>query len=284
MSFDPAYLNGVFLPLDRCRVSVLDRGFMFGDGVYEVIPVYNGKPFEGGRHLTRLTKSLVGMSIANPHTDAEWENVIEKLIKAVPSQDLAVYLQVTRGVAPRSHYTEEKIPATAFAMTMPLDKTQTSVFERGVNAVTAEDVRWHRCDIKTTSLAANVLLRKKAAEADVGETILLRDGMVTEGAASNVFVIFGDAERARLLTAPKDRWILAGITRGIVIDLAREHKIAFAERRIPEQEFRSADEVWLTSSTREILPVTFIDGRPIGKAAPGPVWKKFKEWMDALKI
>ncbi len=279
-----AYLNGKFFPLEECRISVLDRGFLFGDGIYEVIPVYNRSVFESELHFERMRRGLERIGIAVPQTDAKWLDIFARLIRDSKCDNLAIYLQITRGVAPRSHYVVDHIQPTTFAMTMALSRTADDVLCQGTTAITAEDTRWHHCDIKTISLAANVLLRKKAVEANAYEVILFRDKVLTEGAAANVLIVFGTSvAEAQLATPPKDNWILPGITREVVKRLAVEHSIPFVERRISEEEIKAADEVWLTSSTKEILPVVSIDGRTIGGGKPGVVRAQFSRWLNALK-
>ena len=264
MSSKIAYLNGEFMPLDSCQVSVLDRGFIFGDGVYELIPVYKGNPFQLSAHLLRLTNSCHAIGIDNPHTDEEWQQIVKGLIEHSKTNDLSIYLQVTRGIAPREHYFEMDWQATIFAMAQPLIQPSEKFLTEGVSAITAQDIRWHRCDIKTISLVANVMLRKQATEANSQEAILLRGDLVTEGSASNVFLVNDNKNTFKLLTAPKNQWILPGITRDIVIDIARKQDITVEEREIKLAELSQACEIWLTSSVKDVLAVTRLDGKAVG--------------------
>ncbi len=271
----PAYLNGAFTTAGECRVSALDRGFLFGDGVYEVIPVYAGKMFEWPAHFERLEWSLREADIASPHTSSEWEVILNALIERAADADSSLYLQVTRGVAPREHCLGTPVAPTVFVMAMPAPPAHPG---EGVSVVTAEDIRWHRCDIKSTSLMANVLLKMRAVAVGAYDVILLRGGRVTEGSAANVFIVRGGV----LATSPKDRWILSGITRDVLIRLAGRHGVEVQERAIAADELKNADEIWLSSSTREILPVTRVDGQPVGVGAPGPVWRAFKGYLKSV--
>lgn len=280
----PAYLNGKFLPVEECCVSPLDRGFLFGDGIYEVIPVYGGNIFNAAMHFERMRTGLAQTGIAAPHTDTEWLHIFSRLINSSPGGDMAIYIQVTRGAAPRNHYTAAAMHPTAFAMTMPLQHADDDTLLNGVAAITAKDTRWHHCNIKTISLAANVLLRKKAVEADAHEVLLFRGEFLTEGAATNVFIVFGKSvTNARLATPAEDHRILAGITRQLVKRIAARHAVPLVERSIRKEELKAADEIWLTSSTKEILPVVSVDGQAIGSGKPGSVWAQFSRWLSALK-
>lgn len=261
------YLNGEFLKPAEARVSAFDRGFVFGDGVYEVIPVFGGRLFRLSHHLTRLDASLHEIRLANPLTADVWRSIFTRLIEAGGGGDQSVYLQVTRGVAPRDHAFPPGATPTVFAYAQPLHYPSPEQIARGVDAITRPDIRWSRCDIKAIALLANALLRQEAIDRGAAETILLRDGRVTEGAASNIFVI----QAGELLTPPKGPHILPGITRDLVLELAHAHRLPFTERDVTEAELRAADEVWLTSSTKEILPITRLDGRPVGSGRPGPM-------------
>ena len=274
----PAYLNGEFTTVGECRISVLDRGFLFGDGVYEVVPVYAGRMFEWHAHFERLRNSLRQTGIASPHTSAQWESLLTTLIERAAGADLSLYLQVSRGVAPREHYLQQPVEPTVFAMVMPLSPVTPEVLEKGIGVITAEDIRWQRCDIKSTSLIANVLLRSQAVENDAHDVILLRDDRITESSAANVFVIRDGV----LATPPKDHWILAGITRDVLITLAGRHRIEVRERIIAARELDDADEIWLSSSTREILPVTRVDGKRVGDGRPGLMWRQFRAYLKAF--
>lgn len=268
------YLNGQWLDGDSACVSVLDRGFLFGDGVYEVIPVYGGYAFRLQAHLNRLQRSLHETRIPEPHDREGWQAIIDGLIERFGADgDASVYLQVTRGVAQRDHAFPAEARPTVFGMINPLHPVDEAVLEQGVAAIVREDIRWHRCDIKSISLLGNVLLRQEAVEAGAAEAILIRDGLVTEGAASNVFVV----KSGEIITPPTDECLLGGITRELVLELARFHGLAVREAPVRELFLRNADEIWLTSSTKEILPVTRLDGKPVGEGVPGPVWHTMRE-------
>lgn len=277
---DPTvYLNGEYLPLSAARIPVLDRGFIFGDGVYEVIPVYDRRPFRLSEHLARLDHSLAGIRLANPMAKERWLEVIAHIISAAPWPDQGVYVQVTRGVAPRDHAFPRHVQATVFVLPMRLDPAPTAHLETGVAAITAEDFRWGRCDLKTTSLLPNVLLRQLAVDAGCAETLLLRAGELTEGAASSVFVV----RAGTLLAPPKSNWMLPGITYDVVLELAAHLGIAHAVRPISEAELRAADEIWITSSTKEITPVVQLDGKPVGTGRPGPLFRRMHAAYQVFK-
>lgn len=265
------YLDGRFLPLEDARIPVMDRGFLFGDGVYEVIPVYSRRPFRLRQHLDRLQDSLDGIRLTNPHTPEEWENLILCLVGATEIDDLGIYLHVTRGVAPvRDHAFPREIRPTVFLLPLALTPPPAEFVERGVAAITAPDNRWQRCDIKATALLANVLLRQLSVDAGCAETLLIRDGLVTEGSASNLFIV-----RDGLLSAPpKSHFMLPGVTYDVVLELAQTHALEHAVRPISAQELRSADEIWITSSTKEILAITTLDGLPVADGRPGPVFRR----------
>lgn len=273
------YLNGQFMPLEEARVPVLDRGFIFGDGVYELIPVYSRRPFRLVEHLQRLEHSLRGIRLPNPYTPDEWSRLIQEVIARNPWEDQAVYLQVTRGVAKRDHAFPVDVQPTVFIMANPLSTPPRTQVERGVACITAADNRWLRCNIKSISLIANVLLRQLAADAGAIETILLRDGFLTEGSASNVFVVRDDM----LLAPPQNHLILPGITYDVVLELAQSGGVPFEVREVSEFELRSAQEVMLTSSTKEILPVVEIDGRKVGAGRPGPVFERLYRLYQDFK-
>ncbi len=267
------HLNGQFLPLEEARIPVLDRGFIFGDGVYEVIPVYSRHPFRLHDHLKRLQHSLDGIRLANPHSAAEWESLLGELIARNEGEDQYVYLHITRGVAKRDHAFPRDTPPTVFMMSTPLLPPDPALRQNGVAAVTAIDNRWLRCDIKAISLLPNVLLRQQAVDAGTAETVLLRDGFLSEGAASNIFVVRNEV----LLAPPKGPLMLPGITYDVVLELAAANGIVFHVEPVPESTLRSADEIWLTSSTKEILPITHLDGHAVGSGVPGPIYRKLDE-------
>jgi D-alanine transaminase len=263
------YLNGEFLPLADARISVLDRGFIYGDGVYEVIPVYARKPFRMPHHLRRLQYSLDGIRLANPHAD-RWEALIADLIARQPFDDQAVYLQVTRGVAKRDHAFPRGVAPTVFLMSNPLALPTSEQIERGVAVVTAQDNRWLRCDLKTTSLLGNVLMRQLAVDHGAVETVMFRDGHLTEASASNVLIVRDGV----ILAPPKDNQILPGITYDATLDIAHDIGAAVEVRAITHAEAMGAQEMWLSSSSKEVLAVTSIDGRRFADGVPGPVFRR----------
>ncbi len=269
-----AYVNGEFLPLAEARVPVLDRGFLFADSVYEVIPVYGAKPFTLAEHLQRLERSLAEVRITNPHTREQWSALVERLIQENRSdgdaRDQMVYLQVTRGASSgRSHAFPENVKPTVVGLCSAMPNHGATALRDGVSAVTRPDIRWGRCDIKSTALLPNILASQAAREQGCNETILHRDGRITEGASSNVFAVIGGS----VVTTPKGPEILTGITRA-VLDLLRAAGINTRERTMTLEELRGAQEIWITSATREVLPVTRLDGRPVGDGKPGALWRK----------
>lgn len=273
------YLNGSFMPLEEARLPVLDRGFIFGDGVYEVIPVYSRHPFRLKEHLRRLQNSLDGIRLANPRSDGEWAKLIQDIIERNEPEDQGVYLQVTRGVAKRDHAFPKGVPPTVFLMSNPLVTPPPEQVANGVAAITASDFRWLRCDIKSVALLANCLLRQLAADAGAMETILIRDGFLTEASVSNVFLV----RDGILMAPPKNHLMLPGITYDVVLELAAAHRIPHQVREITELELRAADELMLTSSTKEVLAVTTVDGRPVGKGQPGPVFRELHRLYQEFK-
>jgi D-alanine transaminase len=280
VSLNEVYLNGKFVRPEQAMVSVMDRGFLFGDGVYEVIPSYGGHFLGLEQHLDRLDRSLAAVRLPNPLSRREWRSVLARLIGPPPAPDQAAYLQVTRGApAERDHLCPEDVDPTLFAVAKPIKPRRPEIGERGVACITRPDIRWERCDIKTVSLLAAVMLRREAEDAGALETIMVRDGMVTEGTASNVFVVLGD----QVLTPPAGPRILTGITRGLALDLARAGEIRFSEQPIPVGDLARADEIWLSSSTREVLPVTRLDGRPVGGGRPGALWARLDGLYQAFK-
>ena len=278
---DPVYLNGQFLPLAEAGISPLDRGFLYGDGVYELIPVYSRRAFRIDEHLTRLAATLAGIKLANPLDIAGWKAVVEKLIAEAPWDDQSIYLQVTRGADnKRDHaFPATPVPATAFAFAGPLVTTTPEVRAQGVSAITVADQRWARCDLKVISLLANVLARQQAVEDGCAEALLIRDGWLKEGAASNIFVV----KDGVLLAPPKTHLMLPGITYDIILELAESHGLPLEIREIHENELRSADEVWMTSSTKEVLAITRIDAQAVGTGQPGPVGQQMWQWYQDFK-
>lgn len=263
------YLNGKFLPADQACIPVLDRGFIFGDGVYEVIPVYGGKAFRLDEHLKRLQNSLDAVRIPNPLTNDAWASMLNELIAQNDGTDQSLYFQVTRGSAQRDHALPENPQPTVFAMSNPLKPVAAEIFEAGVSAITLDDIRWQRCHIKAISLLPNILLRQEALDQDAAEAILIRDGLATEGAASNLFVVINDV----LCTPPTGPFLLPGITRDLILELAAANDIEHCEKNISREDLLQADEIWLTSSTKEILPVTQLDGATVANGQPGPLFK-----------
>lgn len=259
------YLNGDFMPIEEARIPVLDRGFIFGDGVYEVIPVYSRKPFRLAEHLLRLQHSLDGIRLSNPHSDKKWSELLEQIIAGNESDDQSLYLHVTRGVARREHAFPKGVMPTVFIMSNPLLAPPEELLATGVAAITANDNRWLRCDIKAISLLPNVLLRQMATDVGAIETVLLREGFMTEGAASNIFVI----KEGILLAPPKNHLMLPGITYDVVLELAAANEIPHEVREVSEYEVRTAEEILLTSSTKEIMPITRLDDKPVGDGKPG---------------
>lgn len=273
------YLNGSFVPLEQASISVLDRGFIYGDGVYELVPVYGREPFRLPHHLRRLQRSLDGIRLANPHSDADWEAILRKLVSAQPFDDQGVYLQVTRGVAKRDHAFPAGVPPTVFMMSNPLPTPSREQVERGVAVVTAEDNRWKRCDLKTISLLGNVLMRQLAADAGAVETVMFRDGFLTEASASNVLVVIGGT----IVAPPKDNLILPGITYDAAFEFAQQAGLAFDVRPVSRAETFAADEMWITSSTKEVLAVTTVDGKPFASGKPGPMFRKVYDLFQQKK-
>lgn len=278
---DPVYLNGQFLPLAEAGISPLDRGFLYGDGVYEVIPVYSRRVFRVDEHLQRLQATLDGIKLANPLTADGWKAVVLKLIEAALWEDQSIYLQVTRGADnKRDHaFPPASVPPTAFAFSSPLVTTPADIRAKGVSAITVPDLRWSRCDLKVISLLANVLARQQAVEQGCAEALLIRDGFMKEGAASNIFIV----KDGVLCAPPKTQLMLPGITYDVILELAEFHGQPVKIAEIEETELRAADEVWMTSSTKEILAITTLDGQPVGTGQPGPLGKQMWQWYQDFK-
>ncbi|MCW5574464.1 MAG: D-amino acid aminotransferase [Burkholderiales bacterium] len=276
---DIVYLNGKFMPVEEAHVPVLDRGFIFGDGVYEVIPVYSKHPFRLAEHLRRLQYSLDKIRIDNPCSDAEWARLIGEIIRRNAGEDQSVYLQVTRGVARRDHAFPKDVQPTVFMMSSPLVTPAPALVESGVACITAQDYRWLNCDIKSVSLLGNCLLRQLSVDAGAAETILFRDGRLTEASASNVFIVRDGV----LLTPPKDNLVLPGITYDVVLEIARAREFQVEVRAVTEAEVRGADEIWVTSSTKEVLAVTTLDGKPVGDGRPGPLFRRMHALYQQFK-
>ncbi len=276
---DIVYLNGNFMPVEEAHVPVLDRGFIFGDGVYEVIPVYSKHPFRMVEHLRRLQYSLDKVRIDNPCSDAEWTRLVDEIIRRNAGEDQSVYLQVTRGVARRDHAFPKGVKPTVFMMSSPLVTPAPALVESGVACITAQDYRWLNCDIKSVSLLGNCLLRQLSVDAGAAETILFRDGKLTEASASNVFIVRDGV----LLTPPKDNLVLPGITYDVVLEIARAREFQVEVRAVDETEVRAADEIWVTSSTKEVLAVTTLDGKPVGDGRPGPLFRRMHALYQQFK-
>jgi len=275
------YLNGEYMPIEEARISVLDRGFIFGDGVYEVIPVYSRKAFRLAEHLRRLQYSLDGIKLANPHSDGEWADITNEIIARNSGDDQYLYLHITRGVAKRDHaFPNPPVRPTVFMMSNPLSVPPEALLQSGVGAVTAQDNRWLRCDIKSIALLPNVLLRQMAVEAGCAETVLIRDNeFMTEGAASNIFVV----SNGKLLAPPKDNLMLPGITYDVILEIAAANNIPFEVRKIAVGEVFAADELLLTSSTREVLAITRLDGKPVGNGKPGAMFASLHKLYQDFK-
>ncbi|ODV11888.1 MAG: D-amino acid aminotransferase [Rubrivivax sp. SCN 70-15] len=277
------YLNGEYLPLAEAKVGVLDRGFIFGDGIYEVVPVYGGRLFRFGEHMARLERSLAKIRIPNPHSREQWLERCRRLVGDSPGQDQMVYLQVTRGVAPRDHVMPVGLTPTVFMMVNPMKPATAEQRHQGVACVTARDFRWERGDIKSISLLGNVLARQISADHGAMEAIMFRDGFLTEAAASNVWIVHEGA----LLGPPKSEHVLEGIRVDLLRELCEECGIAYNLRPIAEADVRAADEVLLSSATKEVLPVTRLDGEPVGHGAlrgkPGPVYARLYEAYQRAK-
>lgn len=277
---DPlVYLNGELTPLSEAKIPVLDRGFIFGDGVYEVIPMYARKLFRAKQHMARLFRSLASIGIPNPHTEDEWMALIAKVEQAHPANDQLIYLQVTRGVAKRAHAFPKEVTPTVFIMTNPLTLPSAEAVEKGVACVSMEDKRWLHCEIKSVSLLGNVLAAQNAAEHGVVEAIQFRDGFLTEASASNVWIV----KNGKLMGPPKDNLILEGIRYGLIEELTTAGDIPFESRRITRDEVFAADEVLLSSASKEVLPVIMIDSKTIGNGKPGPIFRKLYAAYQAAK-
>lgn len=269
------YLDGDYLPLEEARVPVLDRGFLFGDGVYEVIPAYGGTPFRVKEHLQRLNNSLAAIRMEPPLDHHQWLAIFTRLLDQLGDADQQLYLQVTRGAYDRRlHAIPEEVNPTILVMTNPLAQRDPALVKQGMAVITLEDIRWQRCDIKAITLLANILSQEQARDQGAQEAILVRDGLATEGTASNLFMV----KEGLIITPPKSHHLLPGITRDLVLELAMEAGLPCAEAGIRVEDLEQADEIWITSSTKEVMPVTRLNGRPVANGRPGPMWEK----MDAL--
>jgi D-alanine transaminase len=268
--FPTCYLNGAYVPLAEARISPLDRGFLFADGVYEVVPVSRGRPFRLREHLKRLDDSLRSIRVTNPHTDAGWLAILERLAAEAGSPEALIYLQVTRGTEfGRNHLFPQGVAPTVFAFANPFPQPSAATLERGLYAVTLEDIRWDRCDIKSVALLGNVLLRQEAADAGADEALLVRDGLLLEGSSSSVFLCIG----GKLVTPPNSNRILPGTSRDAVLELA-DGWLPYEICSLEAREIQSCEEVWIASAGRGVLPVTRVDGEPVGDGRPGPLWNE----------
>ena len=277
------HLNGVTLPLRDAKVSVLDRGFIFGDGVYEVIPVYGRRFFRFDEHMARLSRNLAKLRIPNPHTRDGWLALARELVAAQPAEDQLVYIEITRGVALRDHVMPEGLTPTVFVMTSAMKPPSAEMRHHGVTCITARDFRWERGDIKSVSLLGAVLARQMSADHGATETVMFRDGWLTEAAASNVWVVHEGA----LLGPPKSEFVLEGIRYDLLKELCEDVGIAYNLRPIAEADVLAADELMLSSATKEVLAVTKLDGQPVGHGAlrgkPGPVYARLYEAYQRAK-
>jgi D-alanine transaminase len=275
-----SYLNGAFVPLQEARISPLDRGFLYSDGVYELMPVYEGRPFRFEAHAQRLTRSLAGIQMEDPHTRSEWREIFSTLMSRNGGGNLYIYWQVTRGAEfGRNHAPLPKVPRTVFAFCAPLPVTPPATLENGVACITTEDTRWAQCDIKSVSLLANVLLRQQAIDASAAETILLKDGQLREASSSAVHVVIDGV----VVSPPRSRAILPGTTRSAMEEVAASAGITCKSEPVSEQQLRAADEIWISAATREVQPVTTLDGKPVGTGKPGPVWRRVHEHWQHYK-
>jgi len=271
------YLNGAYLPLGEARVPVLDRGFIFGDGIYEVVPFYHGRPFRLQQHFARFARSLAEIQLANPLSEDAWRTVLARLVDSSTTGDAMVYIQVTRGVAARDFAFPAGVEPTAFAMVSPLPRPTAAQREQGLRLVSWDDIRWGRCDIKAVSLLGAVLARQHATACGADDAAQFRDGQLTEASSANLWVV----KEGRLIAPPLDHRILEGIRYGFVAELCREAGLPFEARPIARAEVAGADELLLTSATREVLAVVALDGEPIGTGRPGPFYRRLRGLYDA---
>ena len=274
------YLDGTFQPLGEARISPMDRGFLFGDGAYEVIPVYSRRPFRLEQHIERLGHTLDAIRLPNPHDAAGWAAIVGEVVARNRWADQSIYLHVSRGPDDkRNHAFPAHMRPTVFLTSDELVTPAASQLASGVAAVSAADFRWLRCDLKTTALLANCLLRQVAVDVGCAETVLFRDGFLTEGSASNIFVVRDGV----LLAPPKSHLMLPGITYDVVLELADRHGLPHVVREILEDEVRGADELWMTSSTKEVLAITALDDRVVGDGKPGPLGRQMYAWYQDFK-
>lgn len=283
----PCYLNGAFTDLQNAKISVMDRGFIFGDGVYEVVPVYGGQPFRFEQHMARLERSLAELRIVNPMSRTKWAAVAFKLIANYskssglgdPNEDQLIYIQVSRGVAMRDHVMPQDITPTVFVMSNKMSVPSKAMRQQGVACVTADDFRWEKAHIKSTSLLGAVLSRQISFDAGATETIMFRDGFLSEAAASNVWVV----KNGQVIGTPTDHLVLEGIRYGLIDEICQQQSIGFSLRRISRDEVTQADELLLSSASKELLAVTSLDGQPIGSGRPGPVGERLYDGYQTAK-
>jgi len=274
------FLNGAFVEQDKACVPVTDRGLLFGDSVYEVIPAFAGVPFRTEQHLARLDRSLKAIRMANPYNHTEWRDILGQLCSECPGDDHSIYLQVTRGsYAKRAHKIPEKVTPTVIAFATPIAERDPSIATDGIKVITLEDIRWHHCDVKATTLLPNVLAQAEAADRGAIDAIMVRDGQALEGTASNLFIVLAGL----LITPPDSDQLLPGVTRDLVLELAQDAKIPFAQASITEDDLHQATEIWLTSSTREIAPVVELNGKAVGDGKPGAHWQYMDQLYQAAK-
>jgi len=272
------YLNGDIVPVEDAKISVLDRGFIFGDGIYDVVPVYGGKPFRMDEHLSRLLRCLATIRIESPLDKAGWAALVQRLIEVGPKPDCSVYLQVTRGAAKRDHaFPTMPVAPTVFGIANPFARPTADMRENGISAVSIVDERWLHCDIKSISMLGNVLAKQQAVDAGVREVVQFRDGFLTEGASCNVWVV----KDGKLHAPPRNHLILEGIRYGLLAELAEEAGIAFEARPLSREDVKNADELLMTSAGLEVVPLTTLDGKPVGTGKPGAVYARLRAGYDA---
>ena len=283
MCLPTVYLNGEFMPFENAKISPLDRGFIFGDGVYEVIPYYAGRGLRATQHLQRLQRSLDELQIDNPYSADRWHSLIAMLVEHNGSGNVAVYIQVTRGVAKRDFPPPPGLTQTVFMMANPLATPKPEIYENGISCVSLDDSRWLRCQVKATALLGAVLLKHEGNQAGADEVVLFRDGYLTESSASNIAAV----KNGVILCPPMDNLILAGITYELMIELARDHNLPLEIRRVHRREVKQADELWIMSSTKEVVPIVKLDDKPVGygdhAGKPGPLFKQMRKLFDDYK-
>lgn len=283
MSDSIVYLNGEFMPLADAKVPVLDRGFIFGDGIYEVIPAYGKRLFRLDEHLDRLNNSLDATRIPNPYPESEWKKILSQIVMKNDAEDQSIYLQVTRGVAKRDHAFPEKITPTVFMMSNPLIVTSEEMFNKGIAVITLDDIRWQYCNIKAITLLPNILLRQTAIDEGAQEAILVRGGEVTEGSASNIFIVIDGI----IKTPPKSSRLLPGVTRDLIVELAKNNGMQCIEANFSRTELEAADEIWMSSSMKEVMPIVKLNDEIVGDGKPGTITRKmyqiFQDYKAELK-